>query len=412
VRASTHVFATDLRDEGFATVLDTARDVAGLDGVTYAGIYHHARDILPHNPKRKVIFHEGGAAYFRPSADRFSNARIQPKLSSLVQEFDPLARLIDEADARDMTVRVWTNNLHNTALGSAYPDCTTVNAFGDHYITALCPANPDVRTYVRGMSAEIARYGVPALILESACYQPFPHGYHHERSHFEYSPSALFLLSLCFCEHCMAAARRIDVDVDHLIRYVRGELEAILEGLPSIVDTTPLEPSPISALAEGELGGYLQARRDVVSALLTETVDEVRRVGPTRVVFMDWSGGIVGYGTGDAVTGGVTSRAWQDGVDLAMISEVCDGIASIGYTRDPMTFQTDAAAYRALVPAGKEFSIAVRPMPPDCASVEDVVARVAAADSAGADWVEFYHYGLMRTQHIGWMGDALARSRE
>jgi hypothetical protein len=407
MKASTHVFASDLVDEGFATVLETARDVAGLDGVVYAGIYHHARDILPHDPKRKVLFHEGGAAYFRPSPERFADARIQPKVSVLVEEFDPLARLIDEADARAMTVRVWTNNLHNTALGSAYPDCATANVFGDSYITALCPANPDVRIYVRTMSAEVARYGASALLLESLCYQPFAHGYHHERSHYAYSASALFLLGLCFCPHCLTAGRGAGVDVEGLATWVRAELEAILEGRSSPVDATPLEPEAVSALADGELGGYLEARNQTVTSLLAEIVDDVRRVSSTRVVPIDWSGGIIGYDGGVGVAGGAASRAWQDGVDLAAAIGASDGLGALGYTRDADRFVTDMTTYRALIPADREFSIAVRPMTPDCATLEDVIARVATAEAVGADWIEFYHYGLMRSQNLAWVGEAL-----
>jgi hypothetical protein len=398
MKASTHVFASDLVDEGFATVLDTARDVAGLDALVYAGIYHHARDILPHNPKRKVMFHEGGAAYFRPPADKFMGARIQPKISSIVDEFDPLARLLDEADARNMTVRVWTNNLHNTAIGSAYPDCTTVNVFGDHYITALCPANPDVRSYVTGMSAGVARYGVPTLLLESASYQPFAHGYHHERSHFEYSPTATFLLSLCFCPHCVSAGRRGGVDTDRLAHYVRGELEEILEGRPSLVDSTPLVPSAVSVLADGDLGGFLEARREIVTSLLAEIVDAVHSESSTKVTFLDWSGGLIGYQAGDPVPLGAMSR-------------VCDGLGSLGYTRDAGRFGADAAAYRTLIPDTREFAIEVRPMSPDCATLEDLLEKVRIARAAGADWIEFYHYGLMRTENIAWIGTALGIAR-
>jgi hypothetical protein len=320
MKTSTHVFAGDLIDEGFGTVLDTARDVAGLDGVVYAGIYHHAGDILPHDPKRKVLFHEGGAAYFRPSAGRFAGAHIQPKVSALVDEFDPLARLIDESDARAMTVRVWTNNLHNTAIGSAYPDCVTLNAFGDRYITSLCPANPDVRAHVRTMSAEIAGYGVPALILEAACYQPFAHGYHHARSHFAYTPTASFLLGLCICEHCSAAGGRAGVDADRLRGWVGAQLGEVLEGRPSEIDETPLDASSVGALAGGDLGGFLAARGGIVTSLVAETVDEVRAASATRVIFIDWSGGLVGYVTGGhskaarcrarGRTGWILRRSW------------------------------------------------------------------------------------------------------
>ena len=41
-------FATDLRDEGTATVLDNVQNRAGIDGLTMAVAYHDARDVFPH----------------------------------------------------------------------------------------------------------------------------------------------------------------------------------------------------------------------------------------------------------------------------------------------------------------------------------------------------------------------------
>ena len=44
-------FASDLVDEGMATVLDNVAGRAGVGGVTMAAAYHHGRDIFPHNPR-------------------------------------------------------------------------------------------------------------------------------------------------------------------------------------------------------------------------------------------------------------------------------------------------------------------------------------------------------------------------
>ena len=56
MNASTFLFATDLHDEGFPQVLDNVQGRGGMQGVTLACAYHHARDIFPHNPVRKVRF--------------------------------------------------------------------------------------------------------------------------------------------------------------------------------------------------------------------------------------------------------------------------------------------------------------------------------------------------------------------
>jgi hypothetical protein len=50
-------------------------------------------------------------------------------------------------------------------------------------------------------------------------------------------------------------------------------------------------------------------------------------------------------------------------------------------------------------------------MSPDCATLEDLLEKVRIARAAGADWIEFYHYGLMRTENIAWIGTALGIAR-
>jgi hypothetical protein len=406
VKASTHVFATDLLDEGIGRALDTIRQV-GLDAVTYAGIYHHARDILPRNPRRKVVFHEGGVAYFRPDPDRYRNARLQPRMSSLVDAVDPLEEAVREADRRGLTVRVWTNNMHNTALGSSHPDCAVRNVFGDPYITSLCPANPDVRAYVRNVTADIVRYGVPTVILESVGFMPFAHGYHHERSHYPISPTVGFLLSLCFCEHCTATAMAAGVAVEQLQRHLADELAPALDGEPAAIDSMPLTRSDLAQLFDGELEGFLVARHASVTSLVADVVDAARSVGSAEIVFMEWSGGIIGYESGEIPAGGAISRAWQDGTDIAAIAEVSDGLAILGYTRDTGRLETDLAAYRAAA-GDKALSIALRPMPPDSRSFDELERKVHAA-AAVADWVEFYHYGLMRQEGLEWVERVLTR---
>jgi len=51
-------FASDLVDEGMATVLDNVAGRAGLGGITMAAAYHQGRDIFPHDPRGKVRFLE------------------------------------------------------------------------------------------------------------------------------------------------------------------------------------------------------------------------------------------------------------------------------------------------------------------------------------------------------------------
>jgi len=407
LRGSTHVYAVDLIDEGFGRVLDIARDRGGLDGVILAATYHRAFDILPHNPIHRVVYHEGGAAYFHPDPRRYEGLRVRPMVSSLARDIDPLGLLMDEAGRRGMAVRAWTNHLQETDQGPAHPDLTVRNAMGDSYPRWLCPANPDVRAYVAAISSDIARYGVETLMLESMCYQPWDIIFAAGRTHYPYTPIARWLLSLCFCDHCLAAAQGAGVRGGELRRFVRDELTGILAGERSVLEDIPFEPDQVGALAGGEMGAFMDVRRAVVESFVAETVDAVRRASSARVAAFDWSGGLVGYAAGGASGRVSYHRAWQDGFDPATIAGLCDGLGILAYTRDLDQFRTDLAGYRAVIPPDRSLSVAMRPMTPDCHSPEELRAKVEVARTVDIDWLEFYHYGLMRLANLDWIGRAL-----
>jgi hypothetical protein len=406
VKASTYVFAVNLLDEGFDRVLDTVRD-HGMEGVVLAATYHHAFDIFPHGTSHRVYYHEGGAAYFKPDLTRYAGQRIQPITSRHVSEVDPLGRLMDEAGRRGMTVRTWTNHMQETDQGLRYPDTVSRNAFGDPYERWLCPSSPDVRAYVATVSTDIARYGVETLVLESMCYQPWEIVFSAGRSHYPYGPAAKFFLSLCFCDSCTSLARARGIAFDDIRSFVQRELSKVLAGEPSVLDDLPLEPEPVRALVGGELGALMDMRRSVVTDFVAETVDAVRRSSKARVVAFDWSLALTGY-WGAKGSGRVSyERSWLDGFDPATIATLCDGLAILGYTRDLEQFTTDVAGYRAVVPADRSLSVTMRPMTPDCHSLDELRAKVDVARRHDVDWLEFYHYGLMRIANLDWIGAAL-----
>src|SRR5438034_5632667 len=251
-------------DEGMDAVLDNVSERAGLGGITMAAAYHHGRDVFPHNPARKVHFLEGGTVFFRPDPTRYQGRVLQPLVSKLAQKSDVLADLCHDAAARSLRVRAWTVFLHNYALGEAHPECASRNAFGDAHLTDLCPNNPQVRAYAAALSADIASKGVNAVVAESLHFHGLEHGFHHERYFIELGPLGRYLLGLCFCQHCLGAARENGVDVDRLQREARRELEWRFAASPG-TEPPELERADVEAFAEGELGGFLTSRAGTVA---------------------------------------------------------------------------------------------------------------------------------------------------
>lgn len=414
LRAAAILFATDLLDEGFDSVVETVLERGGVDGLTMACTYHHSRDVFPHNPVRKVRYFEGGA-FFHPDPTRYAGLRLQPHVAAVAREQDPLRTLVVTAGRRGLAVRGWTNNMHSTVLASRHPDCAVQNVFGDPYITSLCPANPDVRAYVRAITADLARYPLETLLVESVCYAPFDHGYHHERTLVPLTATAKYLLSLCFCSHCCGAARARGVATAHLKAFVRDQVDRALNGEPSELDAVELEPTRVRGLASGELGAFLEAREAIVTTLVEEMTTAAREVRDMPLVFMEWSGGLKAVGVGiriAATPGPAIDRAWQDGVRVADVARACDGLALLGYVRDAEGLRAELEEYRKVLPAGRLRAVALRPMPPDCASTDELHGKLRVLEEYRVDWVDFYHYGFMRLRNLDWIGQALRTLRQ
>ena len=406
MRGAIFLFATDLRDEGPEAVLDNVQGRAGLDGVTLACAYHHARDLFPHNPVRKVRFLEGGTVFFQPDPRRYAGLRIAPQISRLAAEADPLADLLARAGRRGLAVRAWTVFLHNTTLGSRHPDCAPQNAFGDPYITNLCPAHPEVRAFACALAADLASRGVESILAESLGYGGFEHGYHHERAFIPLSPVARFLLGLCFCDHCLRAVARAGTDGARLRAFVRAELEHVLDGTPSALPDGEAAWDALAPLADGELGRFLVARQGIVTALVAEVGAAVEAAGDSRLVVLDMAGAAKGYATGEPTGAPAPADSWREGIAPAAVAGAAHGLAALGYARDPARLRRDLDAYRALIPADRAFSVALRPMRPDCDGPANLRAKLALLRERAVAWVDFYHYGFMRLDALDWIREA------
>jgi hypothetical protein len=399
IDSSTFVFAVDLLDGGLGSVLDEIRDRAGIGGVAMAAAYHHARDILPHNPKRKVYFHEGGTVFFRPQLDRYG--AISPRPSSLVYERDVLAELCDAAAAREMKKTAWTVYLHNSRLSAAHPEHAPCNAFGDRSLTDLCPADPAVRSYVLALTGDICRYPVDTIMAEALHFKTIEHGYHHERYFLDLGATGRFLLGLCFCEWCMAAALERGVDGEGVRRNVQMFLLDVFERGSG--GHEPLDLDLIGAVAGGEMAGYVESRAHSVSTLVAAAADVARDSG-VGFTFSAHGGSAKGGGTKSSDRPG---DAWVLGVDLPEVASRVDGFEVLGYVGDTAELQPLISGYLAAIGATPA-SVALRPMFPDTRDPDELIERVRIVQRLGVERVDFYHYGLMPSSSLDWIRAALS----
>lgn len=403
MHSSAFVFGTDLLHEGFDPVLANLRERGGLDGVALSATYHDARDVFPHNPRFRVYRHQGDIAWFQPQPRRYRSGLV-PRRADAAGDRDLLAELCEHGGRRGLAVDAWAIFLHNSVLATEHPDCATRNVYGDPYLSDLCPANPRVRAYCGELAGDLARYPVRSLLAESLHYRPLEHGEHHERYLIHLPAEARTLLSLCFCPHCRAAGEQAGVRVESLAGAVRAALEPVWRG-----EVAPGTPGPLLAPgAQADLDGYVAARLATVSSLVA-AVREAMRPSTVQFTFIDHAGAMSHVMAGTSADDEVTTSSRKLGIDVAAVAAASDELCVLGYVNTPQRLQAHLASYRRVLGTAANFSVALRPLVPDCGDADNLAAKVAAVRAAGASGAHFYHYALMPLNRLDWVRRALER---
>jgi hypothetical protein len=275
-----YAYPWDVAELGVSAAVDRFLAL-GLDTVTITGSYHAGKFLRPHGKSGKVYFPEDGTIYFQPDLSRYG--AIKPVENSLLSSGkDVIRELVGQSR---IATNVWLVLLHNTRLGSAHLDSTVANAFGDRYIYNLCPSAPEARAFAIGLARDVTEsYPVSGVSLETPGFLPYAHGYHLE---FALNRPNRWLdsqLGLCFCAHCVAGAKSAGIRVEALKRQVGADIEAYLASDADF----PADMAEAFWLADvrsdGDLRAYLDWRCSVVTSLVREIRDAVRKDATVAVI--------------------------------------------------------------------------------------------------------------------------------
>jgi len=369
----------DLLDEGLDVSLGRIAD-AGLDAISLAVSYHAGMLLLPHNPKTRLRFLEDGSLYFRPAPGAFSGLAIQPRLSQLAEERDPLALIVEEAHKRGLAVVAWTICNHNSHQGTLHPELCMRTALGDPLTYALCPAQPAVQAYLRTLMHALGAYPLRAQQLESYGYGAFPHGHHHEKLLTPLGPLGERLMAICFCPACQQAAEKDGVDWRAPRDAVATTLERILRGE---VDAPPscLLGERLAAI-EG-LSAYLDVQRGIVEDLV------VSLAGATPIPLNL-------LGIEDASIGPLKPH-------IAEVSEMA-------YRNDPLEVAAVSREAQRRLAGRIPLSIGLDLCPDSTPTADMLQTKLDAARASADAGVYVYNYGLMPLRSLDWLGKAIRGS--
>lgn len=404
MQTSAFVSGFDVAGEGAAAVLDNLQGRGGLSAAMLSVSYHDGRDIFPHNPLGVLRFLEPGALYFPPEQSLYADTAVKPVVSQFVEQgIDVLGTLVHAAAQRDMGVHAWTVFLHRD-LGRQDIDWAIRNCFGDPLLTDLCPAHPDVRAYAVALATDVSARGVQSIMAESLHFAPLEHGYHHERYFLPLSALSRFLLSVCFCVHCTAQGKRQGVDVSAVRAAVQAHLRSAFSDGGRI--STDVSREEAANLAGGQMAGYLAARESTVSSLVGDVSGVARRAGLT-FAFGDLSGAVKGYADGRPAGAPSADIAWKLGVDWPSLVEASAGVEAFAYAADVTRLEADLSDYRQRIGEAGALSAAMRPVMPDCDSVENLSAKLRVAKALDVQRVDFYHYGFAPLSALDLISGAL-----
>ncbi|MSS73395.1 MAG: hypothetical protein EXS64_18185 [Candidatus Latescibacteria bacterium] len=376
------MFAWDLRDEGVEKVLDFAQDL-GLKAVNIASSYHAGRFTLPHNPVNRVTMPEDGVAYFHPQMDLYQETKLKPVVGTVSREVDWFDRAGKHLQKIGLRLVAWTICAHNTRLGLLHPDCVVRNAFGDPYSHGLCPANEEVRTYLKALVRDLAtHYGMYAVQLESPGYMGFSHGHHHERSGVVFTPFEEQLMSLCFCDACLQRAEGTGLDARKVQASVREHLDDLFRQSPF---RSKGRPTSMAGMIDRhpDLEKFLAFRKSVEQSLIEEIQAGIRDTGCKLF--------LISFGT-----------------PSSELVRVVDAMEIIVYHKKPAEAFALVGQAKGVTGESCALHAGIRVGFEGVSGPGDLGDIVASVKAAGGDGVLFYNYSEAPMRALRWIKTALA----
>ncbi len=371
----------DLQDEGYDVVLRNLKEHVGLNAINLASAYHTFDMLRPHRHSNNTLQVSQAAIYFQPQRDLYSDTCIKPAVSPLMGRENWWGHAAEEANRVGLDLNSWTVFLHNSHLAQTYPHCAIVRCNGDVSISALCPANPDVRAYTIALSLDLVKnYGIKLLECESLDYAGWGHLHFHAKHGVPLGDGGRYLLSLCFCNACQKQA--VDRGIDFV--RLRDSVSQKIRGL--FATGQPIDASPEQLVNElPELTALHIMRQQVVTSLVREIQDAIQI--PLSYILM-----------GDAKISGANPKN---------IIEIANSVEILSYTNDPKRTHQAISERLPFLKTPSQLVVGLQAYPTASPDAQTLCQNVTTARSLGINKFAFYNYGIMPLPCLDWVKQAI-----
>jgi hypothetical protein len=375
----------DLVDEGIDTALDRIKNETGVTGIVVPVHGPAVRQLRPHPGVLPKTFHSPGGAQFQPDPSYYAGTRIRPVVDSWLHKANHLKRVAEACHERGLTVGVRVLACQSGPVVTRYEHATMRDVFGDQ-LAWLCPVNPDVQEYVRGLLSDLTENYLLDFVRLGLVGFPWSCrgmllGQGHESRGFPRGDLELWLRSLCFCPSCRQLSKRDGRDIDGIAGQVADTLEKSFR-VGACLDADPQE-----FLNENpEIEPLLTWRRDQLHSWLA-SIRQVSRIPIALDHHHDWVHSGIDM---QAAAAFYDQYVWT--WDRAGAADI-DAMICKGSVQEPSRLGMNVSAGEGC---------------PDSASLVSAVAKIAKAG-----WRSVYvdNYGILPLDRLEWVREAVRYAR-
>lgn len=385
--ASIYTYPWDLTDEGLDRSLNRIVDTAQCDEVMLTPSYHVSTYFLPHNPTRPIYYGEDGAVYFHPDYKRFAGTRIRPHVSDSVDQEGYLERIVEAIDKRGLKFGAWIVYCYNHYLARTYPEFAKHDAFGNAYLGQLSTAPPDAQEYLAALTENIVQVYKPVSVhVESLSRLGWSYGQRNPKVLSEISAHDQYLLGLDFNPAAVAYAADKEFDGKKFQRDVAEWVRPRLARLPTDDDRKPVDDAWIGSAFDGRLKKWLGIQSNRTTALWVRIAKIIHGGGATiQSVF-------------------ATERS-ERGSDINPSTNKYLDRVTVGPFKSADEGKGRVQEIESAI--NENGVVMVSTQPGDFTEAAPLEAQVRIAKQSGAGGCNFYNYGLLREEQLGFVGSAM-----